>query len=221
MLFEKAKFILETMKTHLLHHLHIQICKKRLMIPFWLFIRLVGCAYFKKHTSAFPGETPECFLNSFSSATTPLDQHKQWLEQAIWDRISFENEMISSLEAFTYHWLRSCWILHLWQQALCNHTQLAPLHGHGWMRDKGGNRDIYWDTEENRYKVKSRVDLLMKGCSCKSGCGTNRCGCRKSGEACGPGCRCVNCIKVNTEKEWWRDKTLKKVNGHAQSNIPS
>jgi kinesin family protein 4/21/27 len=56
-------------------------------------------------------------------------------------------------------------------------------------------------TEENRYKVKSRVDLLMKGCSCKSGCDTKRCGCRKNGEACGPGCRCtcVNC--KNTEEK--------------------
>ena len=73
--------------------------------------------------------------------------------------------MIPSLEALRYHWLGSCWILHLWQQAQCNHTQLAPFHGHGWTRDKDGNRDIYWDTEENRYKVKSRVDLLIKGVS--------------------------------------------------------
>ena len=107
--------------------------------------------------------------------------------------------MIPSLEALRYHWLRSCWILHLWQQAQCNHMQLAPLHGHGWMRDKDGNLDIYWDTEENRHKVKSRVDLLMKGCSCKSGCDTKRCGCRKNGETCDPGCRCVNCN--NTESQ--------------------
>ena len=118
--------------------------------------------------------------------------------------------MISSLEALTYHWLRSCWILHLWQQAQCNHTQLAPLHGHGWTRGKGGNRDIYWDTEENRYKVKSRVALLMKGCSCKSGCGTNRCGCWKSGEACGPGCQCINC--KNTDKSQQREKVVERQN---------
>ena len=71
--------------------------------------------------------------------------------------------------------------------------QLAPLHGHGWTRNKDGNLDIlYWDTEENRFKVKNRVDLSIKGCSCRSGCDTKRCGCRRNGEACGPGCRCVN-----------------------------
>ena len=39
----------------------------------------------------------------------------------------------------------------------------------------------------------------MKGCSCKSGCDTKRCGCWENGEACGPGCRCVNC--KNTENQ--------------------
>ena len=78
--------------------------------------------------------------------------------------------------------------------------QLASLHGHGWTRDKDRNLDIYWDTEENRYKVKSRVNLLMKGCSCKSGCGTNRCGCWKNGKTC-PGCRCVNCKNTDESQQ--------------------
>ena len=43
--------------------------------------------------------------------------------------------------------------------------QLAPLQGHGWTRGRDGNLDIYWDTEENRHKVESRIDLLMKECS--------------------------------------------------------
>jgi hypothetical protein len=34
-------------------------------------------------------------------------------------------------------------ILHLWQQAQCNHMQLAPLQGHGWTRDRDGKFDIY------------------------------------------------------------------------------
>ena len=87
----------------------------------------------------------------------------------------------------------------MWQQAPCNHMMLAPLHNHGWTRETDRDLTIFWDTEENRKKVKSRVYLLMKGCSCKSGCSSNRCGCRKNGELCGPGCRCVNCR--NTEEE--------------------
>ena len=56
---------------------------------------------------------------------------------------------------------------------------------------------ICWDTEESRRKVKERVMLLLKGCGCKSGCKSGRCGCIKRRVACGPGCRCINCI--NTE----------------------
>ena len=203
--FEKAKFIIsndqDTLATSLTHTDLSEQADNTLLA----FIRLVGCAYFKKHSNAFPGETPEAVLNSFSSTTSsPMDLHRQWLDhlrQTIWDRISFEDEMIPSLEALRYHWFRSCWILHLWQQAQCNHMQLAPLQGHGWTRDRDGKLDIYWDTEENRHKVKSRVDLLMKGCSCKSGCTTKRCGCRKNGEACGPGCRCVNCKNTEERQE--------------------
>ena len=47
------------------------------------------------------------------------------------------------------------------------------------------------------FKVKQRVRLLMKGCRCKSGCRTGRCGCKKSSTICSPGCRCTDC--ENTE----------------------
>ena len=78
--FEKAKFIIrndeDTLATSLTHTDLNEQADSTLMA----FIRLVGCAYFKKHTSAFPGETPESLLNSFSSATSPMDQHRQWLD---------------------------------------------------------------------------------------------------------------------------------------------
>ena len=32
----------------------------------------------------------------------------------------------------------------------------------------------------------------MKVCSCKSGCKTNRCGCKEKDSYCGPGCECNN-----------------------------
>ena len=31
-----------------------------------------------------------------------------------------------------------------------------------------------------------------KGCGCKTGCGTMRCGCKKQGQTCGPSCKCKN-----------------------------
>ena len=46
------------------------------------FIRLVGCAYMKKHANAFYGQTPESLFNSFSGASSPTEQHTnlKWLD---------------------------------------------------------------------------------------------------------------------------------------------
>ena len=167
------------------------------------FFRLVGCAYFKKHNNAFYGHTPSSLMNSFSQTNlSPLDQHRKWLNhirQTIWDRISSENETIPSLEALHYHWLRSCWVLSMWQQAQSSQMNLASLNGNGWEMEDGVLK-IFWDTPENMKKVKDRVRLLMNGCGCKSGCRTGRCGCRKRGSVCGAGCRCMNCENVEREQ---------------------
>ncbi len=58
---------------------------------------------------------------------------------------------------------------------------------------KEGKFLIDWDSKESMQAVRQRVDLLLKGCACKGGCNTKRCGCKKNGLSCGPGCRCVNC----------------------------
>ena len=146
------------------------------------FIRLVGCAYMKKHANAFYGHTPESLFNSFSGASSPTEQHTKWLDhlrQGIWDRITQENESIPSFTALQLHWKRCCWVLHMWQQAESNNVVLAPLSSNGWARDEDGSLVICWDTEESRRKVKERVMLLLKGCGCKSGCKSGRCGCIK------------------------------------------
>ena len=102
--------------------------------------------------------------------------------------------MIPSFEALRRHWLRSCWVLHMWRQAQVTGTMaLEPLIGNGWLKDQEGKLAIDWESEENITKVKSRVDLVLKGCSCKAGCTTNRCGCRKKRVPCGVGCGCSNC----------------------------
>ena len=42
-------------------------------------------------------------------------------------------------------------------------------------------------------KVRNNVQLLLRGCSCKTGCCTRRCSCVKGARKCGPGCSCSNC----------------------------
>ena len=42
---------------------------------------------------------------------------------------------------------------------------------------------------------------MLKGCSCKGGCSTNRCGCRKKGIPCGVGCGCTGCVNKEDQHE--------------------
>ena len=47
-------------------------------------------------------------------------------------------------------------------------------------------------------QVEDTINFLTKGCSCRGGCLTRRCGCTKNGRHCGPGCQCQNCKNVVT-----------------------
>ena len=64
-----------------------------------------------------------------------------------------------------------------------------------WSKDEKGKLAIDWDSDENLTKIRNRVDLVLKGCSCKGGCSTNRCGCRRKGIHCGVGCGCTGLYK--------------------------
>ena len=104
------------------------------------FIGLVGCAYFKKHLNAFFGKTPESTFNTFADAASIRDQHINWLDsirQGIWDRISQESETIPSFAALELHWQRSCWVVHMWQQATSNDRCSPCQIGRPWL-GKGG-----------------------------------------------------------------------------------
>ena len=40
------------------------------------------------------------------------------------------------------------------------------------------------------------LDFLANGCSCKTGCHSKRCGCRKKEQSCGAGCECHGCTNL-------------------------
>lgn len=56
--------------------------------------------------------------------------------------------------------------------------------------------EVLWDTPENVARAKQKVDYVLNGCKCKTGCHTRRCSCQKNGKNCGPGCRCIGCGNV-------------------------
>ncbi len=168
---------------------------------FLAFLRLVGVVYFKKHASGFSAPTPASHFNKFDTQElTPIQKHQQWLDdirQCIWDRVQFENEMIPSTDALHRHWKRSCWVIDMWHQANKNEMAVRPLTDYGW-KVNGDTLTFDWDSDINMEAVKQRVAALLRGCRCKTGCKTARCGCRKKGNTCSEGCECTDCSNTQT-----------------------
>ena len=85
---------------------------------FLAFVRLIGCAYFKKNAQAFTHETPvSLFKTCISEELSATDHHKQWLSiirEKIWSRTDHEENIPASWSALQLHWKRSCWVKQLW-----------------------------------------------------------------------------------------------------------
>ena len=93
------------------------------------------------------------------------------------------------------HWNRLCWVIDMWRQADRNTMEVAEITSYGW-NVIDGILSIDWDSDENQTEVNERVLLLTKGCKCKTGCVTGRCGCRKKGQSCAEGCSCLHCSNL-------------------------
>lgn len=79
---------------------------------------------------------------------------------------------------------------YMWHQVENSTMNLHSMTTYGWMiQDRALN--IIWDSETNNCK-----DHQTKGCKCKTGCATNRCSCRWSGNICSVGCECTNCVNI-------------------------
>ena len=75
------------------------------------------------------------------------------------------------------------------------------LDAFGWSRQLDGKLEVLSDTLENQTKAKERIEFVLKGCKCKTGCTSKRCKCKKSERMCGPGCQCLNCLNTSTHQE--------------------
>ena len=161
------------------------------------FARLIGCAYFKKHKSAFLPSYPTP-MSLFHAMKKPgistTFQHKeflQFLRERIWSKIKYEEEMIPSDEALKRHWQRTGWVLKVWQQCTSNVISYPTLNGNGW-KIENGDIQIDWESNENMAQVRQTVALIRKGCGCKTGCKSPRCKCKRAGSYCF-GCKCIDC----------------------------
>ena len=169
---------------------------------FLSFIRLVGCAYFRKHKAVFLPSfpTPATLFNSLiQTGQEVTSHHSAWLaliREKIWVRIKYEEEMIPSDEALKRHWKRACWVQRVWSQAASNNITYPSLEDSGWKLLDSTSLAIDWDSGDNITLIRDRVALIKKGCGCKTGCQTTRCKCKRGSHYCGPGCKCQGCINL-------------------------
>ena len=88
--------------------------------------------------------------------------------------------------------------IQLYQLLYCLHALtstrtflISGLDTFGWTR-KDGQLTVVWDTAENQAKAEERIDFVLKGCKCQTGCTSDRCKCNKNMRVCEPGHRHAN-----------------------------
>lgn len=177
---------------------------------FLAFTRMIGTCYFpKKHLPAFISNkghsTPLQLYNSIDPSLPSMERHRVWLQEIgrlVSNRITTEEERVPSVTSLWRHWLRSSWVYQMWQCSnQCDiYSSLPKLEDSGWTICEEGRYAIDWEAPEVVEKVKSTIQFLTKGCSCKKGCASNNCGCRIKSKHCGPGCECQGCVNLLIEE---------------------
>ena len=172
---------------------------------FLAFLRLIGTAYFQKHVSTFSSrlncQTPRQLINSINGISTK-EIHETWLNEIrtiTSTLIDTEEERVPSYTALWRHWLRSSWISMMWLFSITPHVyaNLPKPEESGWIVNTDQNYSIDWEDSNVQAKIRKNIEYLVKGCSCKMGCKTQACGCRKKGSVCGPSCKCHNCANTH------------------------
>ena len=95
------------------------------------FLRLIGCAYYKQHVSAFRSQTPEALFFSVTNATSTHDHHAKWLAKirtTVRERVDTESKSMPSTEALLLHWRRCTWVVEMWHSATLESIDLPGVH---------------------------------------------------------------------------------------------
>ena len=73
--------------------------------------------------------------------------------------------MLPSTEALFLHWQRSCWVIHMWEQADRNTMTLEPITHHGWnITDE--KLTVVWDTPQNIQAVRDSEAVVKRLQTC-------------------------------------------------------
>ena len=195
-------------------------------LGFLSFVRLIGTAYFKKNLATMVSklgfETPNQLFNSID-LTDVDEKHQEWyrsIKRVI--HVLKEEHRPPTYTALWRHWMRSCWVKEMWMNSTSENQYegLAPPETQGWIKSDQGEYSIDWEDQAVQQKIQKTLNFLCKGCSCKTGCKTNRCSCQKNGRNCGASCECRGCTNLHLctpvaqeeeEEEAERDEDKRKV----------
>ena len=161
----------------------------------------------KKHITEFLPEfvTPgDLFKDVFHkcSKLTLEEKHCRWLDiirEKV--RVSYEDQIPPSVTALKLHWLRSCLVSQMYDQATENTISLPSFCSYGYKINIEKNLVPQWEKESHMLSVQSHVNWLLRGCKCKKGCIKQNCRCKKANQKCGPGCSCTNCQNCSQYKD--------------------
>lgn len=173
-------------------------------IGFQACMRLVGTCYFQKNLAGFAcdgKDTPSQLYQSFSE-----NNLKQWWDEirsTCSERIGTEEDRPPTYTALYKHWKRVCWVSRMWNNSILEdpYESLENGEDHGWSKSEEGVYEFEWESPDVTKQVEETIHFLTKGCSCKQGCRTRKCGCVKKSMLCGPGCECRGCINVSHKRK--------------------
>ena len=153
-------------------------------------IRLMGTAYFKKNlatmVSKFGCETPTQLLNSIDSQ---LSQDRKWYTRIRGVvKVLSEEHRPPTVETLDEVMLDERNV----EKFYFKRPIQRATESHSWLKIDV----IDWEAEEVKKNIKETLDFLSKGCTCKTGCKTKRCSCKKNERQCGASCECHSCTNV-------------------------
>ena len=93
------------------------------------------------------------------------------------------------------------------------YSSLPPPQTHGWVVLSDGVFSIDWEAPEVQEKIYENIQILTKGCHCKTGCKSKVCGCRKKSRYCGPGCDCHSCTNLPSMSSLEQEQEEQEENG--------
>ena len=136
---------------------------------FLAFCRLIGCEYFKICHTSFIRDAiytaEDLFKRYYCSEHGQLQNHLRWLD-LIWKAThsSGKNEehFLPSRAALELHWMRSCWVCKVWQQADQATMVMPKVEDHGWQLDAEQHLTVRWDSNANIRQVQARVHCFTK-----------------------------------------------------------